>query len=247
MSIWGKVLGGAAGFAFGGPLGALLGALAGHAVDRISAGRQAGIGGPADSETRQIAFTVAVITLGAKMAKADGVVSRAEIDAFKEVFRVPPHELKNVARVFDKAKDDPTGFEPYAKQMGKLFAHEPAVLEELLNALFHIARADGVYHPAEREFLRKCAELFGFDAAHFERLEAEQMGADRADPYSILGVARDASDANIKSTYRTFIRENHPDKLVAQGLPQEFIDLTNERMATINAAYDRIRKERGQT
>src|SRR5262245_66063537 len=119
MSIWGKIIGGVAGFALGGPLGALLGAIAGHAADRRIEQAE-----PVDeqesledqSASRQIAFTIAVIVLGAKMAKADGVVSRAEVGAFKGVFRVPPNELKNVARLFDQAKSDPAGFEPYAKQ-----------------------------------------------------------------------------------------------------------------------------------
>jgi len=241
MSIWGKVIGGAAGFALGGPLGALVGALAGHAVDRMRDGG----GALGAAESKRIAFTVAVITLGAKMAKADGVVTREEVDAFKEVFQVPPEELDTVARVFDQARQSADSFEPYAEQIAELFAGEPAVLEELLNALFHIARADGIYHPSERKFLRRVATIFGFDIEDFERMEAEQLGPDKADPYTIIGVGRGAGDDEVRSTYRKLIKENHPDKLVAAGLPQEFIDLANERMATINAAYDRIRKERG--
>lgn len=244
MSIWGKIIGGAAGFAMGGPLGALLGAFAGHAVDRMRDGRPGGVG---EAETRQVAFTVAVVTLGAKMAKADGVVTREEINAFKDVFKIAPDEMKTVSRLFDEARQDPTGFEPYAQQIGQMFAHQPAVLEELLAALFHIARADGTYHPAERAYLQSCANLFGFSARDFERIEAEQMDAGKADPYTVLGVSHDASAAEIKSTYRKFIRENHPDKLIAQGMPEEMIELANERLATINAAYDRIQKERGFT
>lgn len=250
MSIWGKIIGGTTGFALGGPIGALIGALAGHAVDRMNEPTAApgsetepGLRG---TQSRQIAFTIAVITLGAKIAKADGVVKRVEVDAFKQVFHVPPHELNNVSRVFNRARREAAGFEPYAEQVAKMFAGEPAVLEELLSALFHIAKADGTYHPKERAFLHDVARIFGFTEKDFARIEAEQMGPDKADPYTILGVTPEDSDAAVKTAYRKFIRENHPDKLIAQGLPQEFIDLANERMAKVNAAYERIRKDRGR-
>jgi len=243
MSIWGKVLGGAAGFALGGPLGALVGALAGHAVDRLRGGkREDGADG-----TKQIAFTIGVIVLGAKMAKADGVVTKDEIAAFKRIFQVPPDEARNVGRIFNQARRDARGFEPYAKQLGRMFKDNPAVLEELLGALFHIAKADGEVHPAELDYLANVARIFGFGAAHFDRVKAEYMGPDAADPYQILGVAREADDAAVKAAYRTLIRENHPDKLTAEGLPEEFIALANEKMAAINAAYDRIKKERDLT
>jgi DnaJ like chaperone protein len=244
MSIWGKVIGGVAGFALGGPLGALIGAVAGHAVDKIRGDREGGET-TVTAGAKQVAFTVAIIVLGAKMAKADGVVTREEIEAFKQVFRIPPGEMKNVGRIFDKAKKEAGGFEPYAKQVAFMFRGEPAVLEELLGGLFHIARADGDIHPAELDYLRRVAGIFGLDAHAFERVRATFMGADASDPYEILGIDRDAGNDEIKKTYRRLIRENHPDTLVAQGMPQEFIDVANEKMATINAAYDKIEKQRG--
>ncbi len=246
MSIWGKVIGGFAGFALGGPLGLIMGTVAGHAYDKMKAGDAGRID---DNVNRQVAFTTAVIVLSAKMAKADGRVTRTEVDAFKELFHIPPDEMKNVGRLFDEAKKDAQGFEPYAEQISMMFAHEPAVMEELLGGLFHIARADGFVHPKELEFLRKTALIFGFSEVQFERLKAIHMGdmggADGAAPYQVLGLSSKASDDEIKKTYRTLIRENHPDTLIAQGMPQEFIDVANEKMAAINAAYDVIEKERG--
>ena len=242
MSIWGKVVGGAAGFALGGPLGALLGGLAGHAVDKM---RESTASGEADDATKNIAFTIGVIVLGAKMAKADGVVTRDEIGAFKEVFHVPPDELKNVGRVFDQARKDVRGFEPYARQLGRMFRHNPAVLEELVEGLFHIARADGKVTDDELEYLHRVVEIFGLEPARWERLRAANLTAGDGDPYGVLGVRRDASDAEVKAAHRKLVLENHPDKLVAQGMPAEFVDLANEKLATINAAYDRIRKQRG--
>ncbi len=259
MSIWGKILGGAAGFALGGPLGALLGAAAGHAVDSLrnaqdplgddAIGHGPGGAGPDESNeraaTRQIAFTIAVIVLGAKMAKADGTVSRDEVDAFKEVFQVPAHERRNVGRLFDRARRDSEGFEPYARQIAGMFRRRSKVLEELLDGLFHIAKADGVVQAGELDYLRRVAHIFGFDDPEFERIRAGHLGADKADPYEILGVTRDMTDAQIKGVWRRLIRENHPDKLIAKGLPREFVEIATEKLATINAAYDRVAKERG--
>ncbi len=254
MSIWGKVIGGVAGFAVGGPLGALFGAFAGHAMDKMKGERAQGFGGgsrvegPVRAEERQVAFTLAVIALSAKMAKADGRVTRNEINAFKELFRIPPSEAAQVAKIFDRAKVSTAGYEMYARQVANLFPHEPNVLEELLGGLFHIAKADGEVHPAELEYLWNVAQIFGFARNDFERMTATHGVAGGAgNPYEVLGVARDASDVDIKAAYRKLIHVNHPDKLMAQGLPQEFIDLANEKMAVINTAYDAIKKERGLT
>ncbi|MBL8708597.1 MAG: molecular chaperone DjiA [Rhodospirillaceae bacterium] len=245
MSIWGKIIGGAAGFAMGGPLGALLGALAGHAVDRQL--EPEALPAPPDDRqgTRQIAFTIAVIALGAKMAKADGKVTRAEVAAFKQVFKIPPDEVKNVARVFDQAKRDVAGYDAYARQLAQMFEDRHPVLEELIDGLFHIARADGNVDATEIAFIRDVAAIFGFTDADFARMREANLGPDLADPYTLLGVRREQSDEEIRAAWRRLMRENHPDKLMAEGLPPEFVALANEKVASLNAAYDRIAKERG--
>jgi len=246
MSVWGKIIGGAAGFALGGPLGALLGALAGHAADKYVGGEVPALEGPEDrAGTRQIAFTIAVIALGAKMAKADGQVSRSEVAAFKEVFQVPASETANVARVFDLAKQDSRGFEPYAQQVARMFKKGHPVLEELLEGLFHIARADGRVHENELAYLGGVARIFGYTEADFARIREANLGADKADPYTVLGVTRDMSNDEIRAAWRKLVRDNHPDKLMSQGLPEEFVNMANEKLATINAAYDKVAKERG--
>ena len=246
MSIWGKIIGGAAGLALGGPLGAILGTAAGHAVDRLTgAAASVAADGEGDGNTKKVAFTIGVIVLGAKMAKADGVVTDAEVAAFRQVFRVPPDEQAHVTRVFNVARRDHRGFEPYARQIAKLFRDRPAVLEELLSCLFHIAKADGKVDEPELAFLRGVAKEFGLDDADFRRIRAEEIGPEEGDPYDILGVRQSDPDDRIKAAYRRLIHENHPDRLIAQGMPQEFVDIANEKMATINAAYDRIRRERG--
>ncbi len=240
MSIWGKVIGGAAGFALGGPLGALVGAVAGHAFDRLRDGVRIRA-----EEVKPVAFTVAVIVLAAKMAKADGVVTRDEIDTFKRIFHIPPSELRDVGRLFDRARKDAAGFEPYARQIAILFRDNPRLLEELLDGLFEIAKADGVVHPAELAYLRKVAGIFGFDEATFERVRLGHMEGAAADAYEVLGLSPDAADEEVKATYRKLARQYHPDRLIAEGMPQEFIDLANEKLARINDAYERIRRQRG--
>lgn len=248
MSIWGKIIGGAAGFAVGGPLGALLGAVAGHALDELRPTAAPAEGTEKPDQTQTIAFTVGVIVLSAKMAKADGVVCRMEVNAFREVFRVPPEELRNVGRLFDIAKRDTAGFEIYAKQLATMFQDRKPVLEELLGGLFHIAVADGVIHDAELAYLRRVSEIFGFPPEEFEQVcrihggHAAGYSDPLDDPFAVLGVAQDSDFATVKAAYRKLARENHPDRLMAEGMPQEFIDLAQEKMAAINAAFDRIEK-----
>ncbi len=258
MSIWGKVIGGVTGFAMGGPIGAFVGMIAGHAVDRsrgqtveriFTWTQENAHRSTYTQEERQVAFSIAVIVLGAKLAKVDGMVTRSEVDAFKKIFRIPQNDVADVAKIFDEARQESTGFEPYAEQIADMFAHEPNVLEELLGGLFHIAKADGDLSPAERSYLRSVSRIFRFDERTFNRILASHLGnmggADTVDPYAVLGISRKTSDAEIKKTYRQLIRENHPDLLIAQGMPPEFVAIANEKMAAINAAYDLVEKERG--
>ncbi len=246
MSIWGKVLGGTAGFMMGGPIGAMLGGLAGHAVDRLRAQvLDDGNTAEHDEGTRQISFTIGIIVLGAKMAKADGVVTRDEIEAFKQVFKISADDMKQVGRLFDRARRDATGFEPYAKQIAEIFHDDKAVLEELLGGLFHIARADGTVTRDELTYLETIAQIFGFSPQDWARIKAPNLPPNRQDPYQILGVTPDATDTEIKTAHRKLALENHPDRLMARGLPQEFLDLANEKLAAVNVAWDEIKKQRG--
>src|SRR3954468_12905609 len=230
MSVWGKVSGAAAGLFVGGPAGALVGAVAGHFfLDRES--------------DPGVTFTIAVVALAGKMARADGVVTEAEFEIFQRVFGVPPEEQANVQRIFNLARQDIAGYEHYAGQIARLFMGNPAMLEDILDGLFEIAKADGVLHPGEAAFLERVAEIFGFAPNEFRRIRASHF-PDREDPYMVLGVAHDAPDEEIKRTYRLLVRENHPDSLIARGVPEEFVKLANDKLAAINAAYDKIGTER---
>jgi len=245
MTIWGKIIGGAAGFALGGPIGAIAGAVAGHFADRAWARRRRAHTGsdfPLGAGD-QAAFTIGVIVLCAKMAKADGTVSRAEIDAFKRAVDVPTHEMADVGRLFDRARDDATGYAPYAERLAALFADRKAVLEDLLLTLVSIARADGRITPSERDYLYEVAGIFGLGAAAVERLIATP--APERDAYAVLGIGPRASDAEIRAAYLALVRRHHPDRARAEGQPDEMVQGANDRLAAINAAYDQIRRERG--
>lgn len=191
---------------------------------------------------KTVAFTIGMIALGAKMARADGAVTRDEVMAFGQVFEVPDADKAAVQRVFDLAKQDIAGFESYAQQVAALFVSGSQMLENVLDGLFHIAKADGAVHEDELVFLGRVAALFGFDEKAFHRIRARHvLLAD--DPYDVLGVPRDISFAEVKKIHRNLVRELHPDKHMASGMPKELVKITTERLARINEAFDRIKKE----
>jgi len=201
-----------------------------------------GSAGPPESS---VAFTIGMIALGAKMAKADGVVTGDEIRAFKDIFHIPAEELGNVARVFNLAKQDVGGYETYARQVAKLFSAKHEILEDVLDGLFHIAKSDGLMHERELAYLERVAQIFGFEKREFAGIKARHLHTASDDPYGVLGLDPAATDAEVKARYRALVRDNHPDRHIAAGMPEELIAIATERLAAINGAYSRITKERG--
>ncbi len=204
---------------------------------------------PADDGThpglREIGFTVGVIALGAKMARVDGVVSEAEVEAFRQFFQVPAGEEKNVERFFNLAKRDSAGFEVYARQVAALFPDAPEILEGVIEGLFDIAKAHGEVDAEEADYLAKVARIFGLSAARFERAKAAALGVAECEACTILGIDPLATDEQIREAWLVLVRANHPDRLAAQGLPEEAIAIATRKLAVINDAYDRLRRERG--
>lgn len=193
---------------------------------------------------KSVGFTIGMIALGAKMAKADGVVTEDEIRAFRQVFDVPESELASVARVFNLARQDVAGYETYARQIARLFDARHEILEDVLDGLFHIAKADNAFHPDENGFLADVARVFGFSDADFARIRARHVVSPRQDDYLILGIPQDASTEDVRRRYRELVRDYHPDRHIAAGVPAEMIAIATERLQKVNAAYARIMKER---
>lgn len=197
------------------------------------------------SPDRTVAFAIAVIALGAKMAKADGTVTRDEVVAFREVFVIPPEEEANAARVFNLARQDVAGYESYARQIKAMFGADDAPLCHLMEGLFQIALADGLYHPKEDDFLHNVANIFGFDDRRFRGIRAQFVAEAERDPYDVLGVTPDAPMDEIRAAWRSLVRETHPDQMIARGVPQEAVKLAERRMVAINRAWEEIQGARG--
>ena len=196
------------------------------------------------SPDRTVAFTIAVIALGAKMAKADGLVTQDEVVAFREVFVIPPEEEANAARVFDLARQDVAGYDIYARRIKAMYGDDDRPLCDLIEGLFHIAVADGVYHPKEDDFLHEVAGIFGFDERRFRGIRAQFVAEADRDPYDVLGVDPGASMEDVRAAWRILVRETHPDQMLARGVPKEAVKLAERRLVAINRAWEEIRGTR---
>ena len=188
----------------------------------------------------QAGLVAALVALGAKMAKADGQVRNEDIAAFRRVFQATPENEATIARFFDLARQTTLGYERYARIIAKRFRAQPAGLEDVLDGLFHIARADGVVTDSEMQFLERVGYIFGFSDREFRRIKIAHMGRAGDNPYLILGVDEDISDIDLKRAYRRMAAANHPDRMIARGLPQELVGIANHKMAMVNRAYAEI-------
>jgi DnaJ like chaperone protein len=252
MSLWERLAGAVAGLGpdahmkGGGPIGALLGGLAvlggEHTNDGIlDCDDYVALFTP----QHQVAFTVGVIALSAKMAKADGVVTRDEVEAFKQVFNVPPGEMRSVSRIFNAAKHDVTGYESYAEQLASLLGENRRLLQDVLEGLFHIALANSVLDPGEEQFLAHVARLFGFSNAEFAAIKSRHASSGEHDPYEVLGITPEIEDDALDAHYRRLVADYQPDTMIARGVPREFAAVAPSKIAVIDAAYAAVVKQRG--
>jgi DnaJ like chaperone protein len=192
---------------------------------------------------KQVAFSIAMIALSAKIAKADGIVTSDEVEAFQQIFHIPEKEFKNVSRLYNLAKEDVAGFDQYANQIKSLFPDEPAVLRDVMDGLFHIAKADGVLHEKELEALEIISSIFEFSDHQFHQIKYMHITLDAHDPYRILDADPNWTFEQLKKHHRKIVNEYHPDRLIARGVPQEFISIANDRLANYNQAWETIQKQ----
>ena len=237
MSIWGSLIGGMIGFSLGGPFGMLLGSLLGG---KISRARPRGNFG-AFAQPQQI-FALSLIVLSAKLSKADGNVSREELVAVKDKLKIPENEIDQVGKIFNKAKEESTGYEPYAQQIAQIYKGNINVLEEVINILFYIAEADGEVSSSELTMIENIAKIFGLTQVQFNGIKESRKGSDKLNPYIVLESNPNDDLQSIRKKYLKLSKENHPDLLISKGVPQEVIDESKNKMRAINSAWDQIQK-----
>ena len=247
MSIWGKLIGGATGMALGGPIGAILGIAAGHGVDKVRRFDTDESNKNFSNDQKEQIFATSVIAMSAKLAKADGKISKSEILAFKKIFQFPAEDEKAISDIFNSAKENIDDYKDIAEQVYKVFKSDRELLFELLNSLFSIAYADGELHPKEKLMLFEISKVFKISDNEFESLNnifeakasTDNSSIDRS--YKILGLSKNINFEQVSNQYRKLVKEYHPDRLQGMGLPKEFIELANQKLKTINKAYNEIK------
>ena len=237
MSIWGSLIGGMIGLSLGGPFGMLLGSLLGGKISRARSGARMG----SFAQPQQV-FALSLIVLSAKLSKADGQVSREELIAVKDKLKIPDNELDQVGKIFNKAKEESQGYEPYAQQIAQIYRGNLNVLEEVINVLFYIAEADGNVSTSELEMIESISEIFGLSNVQFESIKESRKLSEKSNPYIILESNPNDDIQSIRKKYIKLSKEHHPDLLISKGVPKEVIEESKKKMRAINSAWDQVQK-----
>ena len=237
MAIWGSLIGGMIGFSLGGPFGMLLGSLIGGKISRAKS--RTGFGSFA--QPQQI-FALSLIVLSAKLSKADGQVSKEELIAVKDKLRIPENELDQVGKIFNKAKEESTGYEPYAQQIAQIYRGNINVLEEVINILFYIAEADGNVSDSELKMIEHIAQIFGLNEVQLNSIKESRKSSDKLNPYIVLESKPEDDLQIIRKRYLKLSKEHHPDLLLNKGVPQEVIEESKSKMRAVNLAWDQVQK-----
>ena len=239
MSIWGSLIGGMVGFSLGGPFGMLLGSLIGGKISRARSGSTGNFG--AFAQPQQI-FALSLIVLSAKLSKADGQVSKEELIAVRDKLKIPESEIEQVGKIFNKAKQESTGYVPYAQQITQIYKNNQNVLEEVINILFYIAEADGNVSKSELDMIQHIAQIFGLNQSQFNSIQESRKSSDKLNPYVVLESNPEEDIQTIRKKYLQLSKENHPDMLISKGVPKEVIEESKKKMRAINSAWDQIQK-----
>ena len=237
MSIWGSLIGGMVGFSLGGPFGMLLGSLIGGKISRA----RSGAGFRSFAQPQQI-FALSLIVLSAKLSKADGNVSKEELVAVKDKLKIPEHEIDQVGKIFNQAKKESTGYEPYAQQIAQIYKNNLNVLEEVVNILFYIAEADGDVSQSELKMISNIAQIFGLSSDQFNSIKESRKNSDKLNPYVVLESKSEDDIQTIRKKYLKLSKEHHPDLLISKGVRKEVIEESKKKMRAINSAWNQIQK-----
>jgi|TARA_B100000131_G_scaffold136262_1_gene132824 DnaJ like chaperone protein len=237
MAIWGSLIGGMIGFSLGGPFGMLLGSLIGGKMSRSRSG-----GGFRSFAQPQQIFALSLIVLSAKLSKADGQVSREELIAVKDKLKIPDSELDQVGKIFNKAKEESTGYEPYARQIAEVYKGNLNIMEEVINTLFYIAESDGNVSDKELEMIEDIARIFGLNDIQINGIKESRKSSDKLNPYIVLESKPEDSLDTIRKRYLKLSKEHHPDLLISKGVPQEVLDESKAKMRAVNSAWSQIQK-----
>ena len=237
MSIWGSLIGGMIGLSLGGPFGMLLGSILGGKISR----KRARGGFSAIGQSQKI-FALSLIVLSAKLSKADGQVSREELIAVKDKLKIPENEIDQVGKIFNQAKEESTGFEPYAQQIAQFYKGNLNVLEEVINILFYIAESDGKVSIEETKMIEKIAYIFGLSELQYNSIKESRKSSDKLNPYMVLESSPNDNLQIIRKRYLKLSKEHHPDLLLSKGVPEEVIEESKKKMRAINSAWDQIQK-----
>ena len=237
MAIWGSLIGGMIGLSLGGPFGMLLGSLIGGKISRARSRSGFGTFG----QPQQI-FALSLIVLSAKLSKADGQISKEELIAVKDKLKIPENEIDQVGKIFNKAKEESSGYEPYAQQISQIYKGNINVLEEVINILFYIAEADGNVSDTELKMIENIAQIFGLTEIQFNSIKESRKSSDKLNPYVVLESHPDDAIEIIRKRYLKLSKEHHPDLLLSKGVPQEVIDESKAKMRAINSAWDQVQK-----
>ena len=239
MSIWGSLIGGMVGLSLGGPFGMLLGSLIGGRISRARSSTSGSFG--AFAQPQQI-FALSLIVLSAKLSKADGQVSKEELLAVRDKLKIPENEIENVGKIFNKAKEESAGYEPYAKQIAQIYKNNPNVLEEVINILFYIAESDGNVSQSELNMIQHIAQIFNLNQSQFNSIKESRKSSDKLNPYIVLESKPEDDLQTIRKKYLKLSKEHHPDLLMNKGVPREVIAESKKKMRAINLAWAQIQK-----
>ena len=259
---YGKLVAGFFGLLLGGIVGLAVGLFVGHIFDR-GLQRTLQFASPENiARIRDSFFDTTFLLLG-HMAKADGRISREEIDHTEQIFtqmQLTEAQRKRAKEAFGQGSQPDFDVEQTIRDFLTVCGSQRQLLQTMLLFLISLALVDQHIEAQERAALQRIAGLFGFSGVQLDQLlqMAEAQGhfhqgaaggppsqSSLQDAYAALGISESVSDKELKRAYRKLMSEHHPDKLIARGVPEDMVKLATEKSQDIQAAYEMAKSSRG--